>query len=112
MYFDKKCKINASRDGICGIMKIISLVQNQLSELQGAKENISKTNVKSKKISTKEDAEENIKRYINYCGYDYEPKDILNGYKKLLNQEYVSFTMKDCIKNNEEELKFLTEKSL
>lgn len=41
--------------------------------------------------------EEKIKRFIKRNGYTYTVEDILDGYKRFLNHEYVSYSMEKCI---------------
>lgn len=48
-----------------------------------------------------------IKNYIKDRGYSYNVQNVLDEYKKYINGYYVSFTMKDCIENLENEIKDL-----
>lgn len=51
------------------------------------------------------DNEYRVKMYIQKCGYSYSVDDVVNEYKRYLNEpRYVSYTMKDCFNHLEYEL--------
>lgn len=51
-------------------------------------------------IDLKAQAYSKIQDYINKCDYTWTVNSLLEEYEKYLKGSYISFTAKDCIKNN------------
>ncbi|KIL46183.1 hypothetical protein [Jeotgalibacillus campisalis] len=54
-----------------------------------------------------QDPYEKIQKYIRLMGYTYSPNEVVKRYSDYKEGSYVSFTMKDCIKNLKPELEKL-----
>lgn len=60
-----------------------------------------------RKVEVETDPYEKIEKFLRLRGYSYAVQDVIEGFSQKMNGCYVSYTMNDCIKNLETELKSL-----
>lgn len=77
------CSSDAKDKNIEFIHNIMNQIANQIVNIQ-KEENFTH--------------EEKIERFIKRNNYTYTVEDVLDGYKRSLNHEYVSYSMERCIR--------------